>query len=177
MKICLTCSSLIEYSFVTELSKHIQMRSDQRENDDSNFDFYFPDFIYVLRDFFLELDIDGRKVSADEYLEHSLMQRDDKVKGHTQIRQAIRKYFRNRKCFTFVSPAGGKKLRYLDELPNDKLDEDFVQQTNEFVRHIYHKCPVKQVKGKPVTGTSKYSFVLIFNCLSNRSNVFCQVLC
>ena len=176
LKICLIFSSLTDYSFVTELSKHIEMRSDQRKNDDSNFDICFPDFIYVLRDFFLELDIDGRKVSADEYLEYNLMLRNDKVKGYTQIRQAIRKYFRNRKCFTFVAPAGGNKLRYLDELPDDKLDQEFLQQANEFVSHIYCKCPVKQVKGKPVTGTSKLLFQ-ICQLLIKSFKCVCQVLC
>ena len=136
----------------------MQTRSDQHKggNSDSDFDYYFPDFIYILRDFNLDLIIDGKEMSPDEYLEHSLKPRTDHVKGYTTIREAIKKYFKSRKCFVFVSPASGSQMKHLDKLPNDKLDPLFVQQADEFVEHIFDSCPVKNLKGIPVTGTSKY---------------------
>ena len=143
---------------MAELSKHMQTCSDKQKggNSDSDFDYYFPDFIYVIRDFNLKLEVDGEEVSRDEYLEHCLKPRNDHVKGYTTIREAIRKYFKSRKCFVFVSPASGSQMKHLDTLPNAKLDPEFRQQADEFVKHIFSSCPVKNLKGIPVTGTSKY---------------------
>ncbi len=56
------------------MSKHIKIKSSASndENDDSDFDYHLPMFIYALRDFSLLLEIDGREVTSDEYLEDCL---------------------------------------------------------------------------------------------------------
>ena len=56
------------------MSKHmkIKLSSSIESNEDNNFDFYLPMFIYALRDFSLELEIDGKEVTSDEYLEYCL---------------------------------------------------------------------------------------------------------
>ena len=59
------------------MSKHIRTKSDSDEGD-SNFDYHFPLFIFTLRDFVLDLEIDGREVNSDEYLEHCLTLKPDK---------------------------------------------------------------------------------------------------
>jgi hypothetical protein len=33
---------------------------------------FFPTFVWTLRDFSLELEVNGKPVTSDEYLEHSL---------------------------------------------------------------------------------------------------------
>lgn len=63
------------FSYVTELTDRIRTRSssDQDEVDASDeFVSFFPDFVWTVRDFSLELKINGKPISADEYLENSL---------------------------------------------------------------------------------------------------------
>lgn len=151
-------------SFITELAKHIQVRSGDcgekrsgSKGNDSDFDFYFPDFVYAIRDFTLELVIDGQEVTSDEYLEHTLtMKTGDRpeVKNFNKIRACIRKYFRHRKCFTFIPPVPGK-CRRLDEVSDDQLLPDFRQEAEAFVNCIYGQTPVKQINGKKLTGRSE----------------------
>lgn len=60
---------------MTELTDLIKSKSspDQSGIDDSaNFVGFFPTFVWTLRDFSLELEVNGKPVTSDEYLEHSL---------------------------------------------------------------------------------------------------------
>lgn len=62
-------------SYVTELTDRIRASSspDVSDVEDSAaFMSFFPDFVWTLRDFSLELVADGQPISADEYLEISL---------------------------------------------------------------------------------------------------------
>ena len=62
-------------SYVTELTDRIRTRCspDHQELEDSDeYVSFFPDFVWTLRDFSLELKINGQAISADEYLENSL---------------------------------------------------------------------------------------------------------
>lgn len=62
-------------SYVTELSDRIRAKSSPNSNgieDSADFVSFFPDFVWTLRDFSLELEADGLPITADEYLENSL---------------------------------------------------------------------------------------------------------
>ena len=62
-------------SYVTELTDRIRARSspDVDEVEDSaDFVSFFPDFVWTLRDFSLDLEAEGQSITADEYLENSL---------------------------------------------------------------------------------------------------------
>ncbi|NP_001423774.1 guanylate-binding protein 3 isoform 6 [Homo sapiens] len=61
--------------YVTELTHRIRSKSspDENENEDSaDFVSFFPDFVWTLRDFSLDLEADGQPLTPDEYLEYSL---------------------------------------------------------------------------------------------------------
>lgn len=60
---------------MTELTKLIRTRSSPSfgEVDDSaEFVSFFPDFVWTVRDFTLELQLDGRPITSDQYLENAL---------------------------------------------------------------------------------------------------------
>jgi hypothetical protein len=65
---------------VSELTERIKVNSssaasssnDDEEGGDTQFVQFFPNFVWAVRDFTLLLEIDGRNVTEDEYLEHSL---------------------------------------------------------------------------------------------------------
>uniref|UniRef100_A0A7M4F069 Guanylate-binding protein 1-like n=1 Tax=Crocodylus porosus TaxID=8502 RepID=A0A7M4F069_CROPO len=63
--------------YVTELTEHIQAKaapgaSPAAEEDGAQFVRFFPAFVWAVRDFTLQLRLDGRDITADEYLEHTL---------------------------------------------------------------------------------------------------------
>ncbi|XP_035293608.1 guanylate-binding protein 4 isoform X2 [Cricetulus griseus] len=67
--------ALEQLHYVTELTELIRAKSTSRseEIDDSDeFVSFFPDFVWAVRDFVLELKLDGRIITADEYLENAL---------------------------------------------------------------------------------------------------------
>ena len=62
-------------SYVTELTQLIRAKASPREDeveDSSEFVSFFPDFVWTVRDFTLELKFDGHVITADEYLENAL---------------------------------------------------------------------------------------------------------
>ena len=61
----------ISYSFVSQMLKNIKCKSGTSFDTD-DLERHFPNFVYVLRDFTLDLEINGRTVTADQYLEHFL---------------------------------------------------------------------------------------------------------
>ncbi|KAK3603838.1 hypothetical protein CHS0354_042845 [Potamilus streckersoni] len=118
----------------------------------------FPDLIISLRDFTLDLSIDEREVSPDEYFEHSLELRpddgaDENVKAYNDQRNRIKNGFPRRKCFTFERPAQKNVLTRLSEVTDEELDSDFVQQTVTFCNFIFENSPVKLIDVNiPTTG-------------------------
>lgn len=66
---------LARSSYVTELTKKIHTKSSGHSQEDTNsaeFVRFFPAFIWAVRDFTLQLEIDGRPITEDEYLENAL---------------------------------------------------------------------------------------------------------
>jgi len=62
---------------VSELTEHIKVKSqrideDEEEDDSSEYMRFFPSFVWTVRDFSLELKLEGRTITADEYLENAL---------------------------------------------------------------------------------------------------------
>ncbi|XP_034355977.1 guanylate-binding protein 2-like [Arvicanthis niloticus] len=139
--------------YVTELTDLIKSKSspDQSGIDDSaNFVGFFPTFVWALRDFSLELEVNGKLVTADEYLEHSLTLKkgaDKNTKSFNEPRLCIRKFFPKRKCFIFDRPAQRKQLCKLETLPEEQLCSEFVEQTAEFTSYIFNYSAVKTLSG------------------------------
>ena len=142
------------------MSKHIQSKTDSAPGDDAEFDSYFPFFVFALRDFSQRLEIGGRSVTADEYMEHCLTVRessDPKATEYNKSREYIRKYFLKRRCFTFDRPASSRtKLWELEKLKDSDLSDDFVEDTRLFLDFIFQDAPVKELEnGRPIKGGSK----------------------
>ncbi|KAM9107268.1 guanylate-binding protein 1-like isoform 2-T2 [Megaptera novaeangliae] len=61
--------------YVTELTDRIRAKVSPEVDgveDSADFVSFFPDFVWTLRDFSLDLEADGQSITADEYLENSL---------------------------------------------------------------------------------------------------------
>ncbi|XP_074077843.1 guanylate-binding protein 2-like [Macrotis lagotis] len=139
--------------YVTELSECIRSKSapnsDEVENS-SDFVSFFPDFVWTVRDFTLELEIDGKPITSDEYLEAALKPKKGKpeeVKMFNLPRQCIRQFFPKKKCFIFDRPVHRKKLSQLEKLNDSELDPEFVEQVKSFCSYIFQDSQVKTLQG------------------------------
>ncbi|XP_059809242.1 guanylate-binding protein 1-like [Hypanus sabinus] len=149
--------SLQDLHFVTELSKRIQMRSQHDGCDRWDFVRVFPEFVWVIRDMTLGMNIDGKDMTPNEYLEHILKLKDsestEQDKKYNELRRCIRNHFPSRCCFAFPIPTHGKKLKQLQELEDKDLDEDFVMEGQNLINYIHTHKKVKRVLGgQLVTG-------------------------
>ncbi len=143
---------------MTELSKHIQVRCSESCFSGENFDFHFPDFVYILRDFSSHLVLNGRKVTASEYLEDSLSNTTEPAsdaKDFNRVRQGIKTYFTKRQCFAFVAPKAGI-LDDLDNVSDNELAPEFVEEASKFVRYINDESRVKSINGRRLTCRSEF---------------------
>ncbi|XP_029417055.1 uncharacterized protein LOC103730113 [Nannospalax galili] len=139
--------------FVTELTKRIRARSSPDQDvmeDSAEFVSFFPDFVWTLRDMTLDLEVDGQRLRADEYLENSLKLKEgtcEEVEKYNLPRLCIRKFFPKKKCFVFYPPTEWKKLSELETLHDNELDSDFVQQVEGFCSHIFTYAKAKALPG------------------------------
>ncbi|XP_067217979.1 guanylate-binding protein 1-like isoform X2 [Chanodichthys erythropterus] len=155
--------------YVSELAEKIKIRSAEaaeEEEEDSKYVIFFPSFIWVVRDFTLKLEIDGKKVTEDEYLEFALQLKkgvNKKISDYNLPRQCIRTYFPSRNCFVFPSPASPEKMTHLESLKEWDLVPDFLEVTDRFCDHVFHKSFVKTLKGgHKVTGKLLGNLVQIY---------------
>ncbi|XP_061042340.1 guanylate-binding protein 1-like [Eubalaena glacialis] len=139
--------------YVTELTDRIRAKASPEVDgveDSADFVSFFPDFVWTLRDFSLDLEADGQSITADEYLESSLKLKkgtSQKDKNFNLPRLCIRKFFPKKKCFIFDRPTNRKKLGQLEKLCDDELDSEFVQQAAVFCSYIFRNSKTKTLSG------------------------------
>ncbi|OXB52071.1 hypothetical protein ASZ78_000002, partial [Callipepla squamata] len=134
---------------VTRLSELIRVRDGdtdsngstetEDEAEDTEFIRFFPGFVWVVRDFTLELRVGERPISEDEYLEQALQLKHGhgrKVQIYNGTRQCLRNYFPTRKCFVLPPPLGTEEHGRLEELPETALAPRFLQQAAKFCDYV-----------------------------------------
>ncbi|XP_073491710.1 guanylate-binding protein 6-like isoform X2 [Aquarana catesbeiana] len=133
--------------FVGEISEFIKIKSEDNEDEEEEFSNHFPIFIWAVRDFHLELTLDGQPISEDEYLENALKLNPEKTtkdKDYNRLRKRIQMYFKTRKCFTFGFPATDfEGLKNLEKA--SALSENFVAQCQKFCNYIFQQVGAKSV--------------------------------
>ncbi|XP_062995937.1 guanylate-binding protein 1-like [Elgaria multicarinata webbii] len=148
-------NAMNQLHYVTMLTKHIKAKVSSGENaegleDSAEFVRFFPNFIWALRDFSLQLELNKCPMTADDYLESAL-----KLKtGNTHDielfnlpRKCIHMFFPTRKCFIFDRPTHRKNLHRLEQMQESELDPDFVEQAAQFCRYIYCTSMAKTIPG------------------------------
>lgn len=142
--------------FTAEMSKYLLSNTRGECDGDDDIRKFFPELIYIVRDFSLELEVDGMDITADEYFEEAL----DTDAGADQetlrarVRQCIKKYFRRRKCFTLDIPAASRRvLSQMDVLEDDNLNPDFVEAVDDLCRYVLVESKAKTVQnGRCING-------------------------
>ncbi|CAI9151939.1 unnamed protein product [Rangifer tarandus platyrhynchus] len=173
--------ALEQLHYVTELTKLIRTKSSpssDEEEDSAKFVSFFPDFIWTVRDFMLELEFDDYPITEDEYLENALKLipgKDPQIQNSNMPRECIRKFFPKRKCFVFDRPTNDRRLLlHIEELSDDQLDVNFQKQSKDFCSYVFtHAKPKTLREGITVTGGGLGTLVEAYVDAINSGGVPC----
>ena len=161
-----------ELSNVANLSKRINISKDKKKNMQLDFGDFFPDLIWVLRDFSL----DRGRLSPKEYLEQCLQRVDVRTieGGETKniCRDIITKNFKHRDCYTLVVPTTDEaKLRNLDNEPQSSLRKEFLDQVNRMILSIKDNIKPKKINNIELDGEALFGLLQIYvESINNEEN-------
>lgn len=138
---CIDEPSIQQLQLTTTISKNIAVSQYNSRNDVHLLANYFPKFMWVLRDFMLDIvDYEGRLITANQYLEESLVNDKSGMKqteGNRRIRQALLEFFKDRECMTMVRPVLDEgDLQNINQLPDNQIRSEFMVQVQELREKI-----------------------------------------
>lgn len=161
-------------SLVVQLTKHIRVTahgsdaaaggagsaggSSGDQDAPAEFASVFPHFFWAVRDFAVRLERDGRKISANEYLESALRPRDDlSEKGATAnaVRRLLTAFFPQRDCLCLATPVEeDSALASLGTATLGDLRPGFRRQLAALRRRVLAACveSPKRLYGRALTG-------------------------
>ena len=150
-------AALDRLSLVTEMTDHIRVRAAMEGGeksgpgarrsaaDASDLARFSPSFVWLLRDFYLDL-ADG---TAADYLESALRHVPGDgpgVAAKNAIRDSIRGLFPERECFQLVRPVNDEaQLRDLSSVPRADLRPEFRRGLDDLVSLLFSRCRPKTV--------------------------------
>ncbi len=152
-------------SMVADVSKFIKVKAaaadgTQAPQQDEDLASHFPWFLWLSRDFAIEMKKNNKELTPDEYLEDSLNEHNAVDPEKKRLRVQLKKYFPTRHFFPLVRPANDEQdLNRMDTLSTSELRPKFVQQLNELREWIIHHVPVKTVDGRPMTGRMMAQYI------------------
>ncbi|XP_012516553.1 PREDICTED: guanylate-binding protein 4-like [Propithecus coquereli] len=173
--------ALEQLHYVTELTELIRAKScpapDEVENA-TEFVSFFPDFVWTVRDFTLELKLNEHPITEDEYLENALKLipgKNPRIHNSNMPRECIRRFFPKRKCFVFDRPTSNtKNLCHIEEVPEDQLERNFRVQSENFCSYIFTHAKTKTLReGIIVTGNRLGTLVVTYVDAINSGAVPC----
>jgi len=145
--------TLEDLDLVCNLTEHIHVNKSSIESG-LEFRNFFPSFLWVLRDFYHQLD-PGH--TARDYMEKCLEPVpgiSEDIRSKNKIREGIMKYFKDRDCVSLIRPLDDENdLAHIEEQTFDSLRPDFQGQMNKLIQKIYTKAKPKVISGKTLNGS------------------------
>ncbi|XP_075666147.1 uncharacterized protein LOC142635984 [Castanea sativa] len=149
-------AALDRLSLVTQMTKHIRVRASGGRTTASEIGQFSPIFVWLLRDFYLDLVEDDRRITPRDYLELALrpVQGSGKdMAAKNEIRDSIRALFPDRECFPLVRPLNNENdLQRLDQISLDRLRPEFRSGLDALTKFVFERTRPKQVGATVMTG-------------------------
>ncbi|XP_065761876.1 guanylate-binding protein 6-like [Muntiacus reevesi] len=170
--------ALEKLHYVTELTELIRANSSPKTDgvrDSIEFVSFFPDFIWTVWNFTLELKLNGDPITEDEYLENALKlikgSNPNVIKSNVP-KECIRHFFPKRKCFVFDRPVNDKELLdHIDEVSESQLERGFSRRLPTYIfTHARTKILREGVK---VTGKRLGTLVVTYVDAINSGDIPC----
>lgn len=176
-------SAIENLALVLNFAKKIQGKYNEINDYANN----FPSFLWVLRDFALELmDNQGNSISTRQYLENALKEENinmvsqssynqgilEEIQKKNDIRRTLKLFFKERDCYTLVRPVNDeKKLKLIDQLPTEELRPEFLSQMNKLVKLIFDNIRPKQIQGGYMNGPMYLNLIKMYLNSLNSDNI------
>lgn len=161
-------NAIEDLSLVVNLTRYIQTKASTQLSPDADggddgdsarataLASFFPDFLWVVRDFTLQLEEDGQQVTARDYFESALKPQPpltDEVVQKNNIRSLLSTFFPVRDCLTMVRPLNDENLlRALIQQPYDSLRSEFRKQMDTLRKKVSTTLKPKKMVGKTLSG-------------------------
>ena len=157
-------AALDRLSLVTEMTKHIRVRAGGESGGSQTSDSsdalarFAPSFVWLLRDFYLDLEDGDAAITPAQYLESALRNVPNttpSAEAKNQIRDSIRGLFPERECFPLVRPVNDEaSLRRLDRVPPERLRPEFRDGLSALVNMLHARCRPKTVGSDVLNGAA-----------------------
>jgi len=139
-----------------------ELMSSDAKSERKEFARHFPHFIWAVRDHHLKLNLNGKEVTANDYLEDCLQPIISPSDGHqsdnekyNKLREAIREFFPLRECITFPPPVKDfEKMDHLENVNDNELYPPFKKAADDFFEFVFANAKPKQIKGSMLTGSA-----------------------
>ena len=175
-------NALNNLSLVVNLTKHIQFKShqsieggqDSNNNDDEDLSEHFPSFMWVVRDFSLQLvDEEQNELTPREYFEKALQEsKGGTADSKNEIRRHLKKFFAERECCTMIRPLTNEdELQNLSAMDLGELRAEFVEQVMSLRRKVLNKTKAKTINGQTMDGTTWVQLVELYVTSINEGAV------
>lgn len=149
-------AALDRLSLVTEMTKHIRVRASGSRSTASELGQFSPIFVWLLRDFYLDLVEENKKITPRDYLEIALKPGEGggrDLAAKNAIRESIRALFPDRECFPLVRPLVNENdLQRLDQIPLEKLRPEFRAGLDSLTKFVFERTRPKQMGATVMTG-------------------------
>ncbi|EEF50807.1 guanylate-binding protein 1 [Ricinus communis] len=149
-------SSIDQLSLVTQLTKHIRVKASGGRTTVSELGQFSPIFVWLLRDFYLDLVEDNKKITPRDYLEIALRPVQGSggdIAAKNAIRDSIRALFPDRECFALVRPVPEERdLQRMGQLSLDNLRPEFRSGLDALTKFVFERTRPKQVGATIMTG-------------------------
>ena len=127
------------------------------EQDPEEYSQYFPSFLWVVRDFALQLvDQDGEQISPKDYLERAMATQkgfSEQVEAKNRIRRLLKTFFNERDCCTMIRPLTNEEdLQNLEKKDLNELRPEFAEQVMTLRRKVLNRVKPKLLNGKELNG-------------------------
>ena len=176
-------SAIENLALVLNFAKKIQSKYNEINDYANN----FPSFLWVLRDFALELiDNQGNEVTTKQYLENALKEENinlisnnsynkgilEEINKKNDIRKILKLFFKERDCYTLVRPVyEEKKLKIIDQLSEEDLRPEFLNQMNILVKKVFENIRPKSINGGYMNGPIFLNLVKMYINSLNSDNL------
>ena len=176
-------SAIENLALVLNFAKKIQSKFKEVGNYVSN----FPSFMWVLRDFALELiDEKGNAITPKQYLENALREESinntsisslnqgviEEINKKNDIRKTLKLFFTERECYTLIRPVNEeKKLKLIDKLPTEELRPEFLEQMNTLVTKVFDYVKPKQIQGSFMNGKMYINLIKMYIQAMNSNSL------
>ncbi|GAA0160533.1 heterotrimeric G-protein [Lithospermum erythrorhizon] len=149
-------TALDRLSLVTEMTKHIRVRASGGKTTASELGQFSPIFVWLLRDFYLDLVEENKRITPRDYLELALRPVEggaSNVAAKNEIRESIRALFPDRECFPLVRPLSDENdLQRLDQISLNRLRPEFKSGLDALTKFVFERTRPKQVGATIMTG-------------------------